>query len=388
MSTENNTQTSGSIMNEHSTSTPEEQSIVNVRLENSNTQELIIEQLVEISNNSAQESTIENVSVETLSNDVQGSMINTQLEALVKITRKNEVRDKVEVRKKKDVKSSFPIKGDQNYIDHLDEDPERKDFRFIIATYISPEGIRGTTTRALKIRDFTGGNTKEKAYIKAKDLCEKYRTMDEGKFDTFVIEVGKFCGLRTDQYEDVNYAESELNDLVKGHKDNVEKSKKVHENRISEIKNLQKDDERTKAIKERLKNKISETGIGKNNEQKQDLKSELKNNMSKMIPSPEIESLGSGDAEVTNKVNNVKKVKKKKNNKNIQTVTTISPTNILSSNQQLSEQPIEQINMSDNIEEMEKSLKIEIDSMNKRADELNIYADKIRVVENKTEETK
>jgi hypothetical protein len=308
-----------------------------------------------------------------------------------------QTQDRSQIRKKSDMRTAFPMKGDPNYVDHLTEDPEKENFRFIVMTYISPEGIRGTNTRALKIRDYTKGKDKKKALEAAKKLCEVYRDMDGGKFDTFVMEVGKFCGLRTDQYEDVNYAESELNDLVKGHNDNIEKSKKAHENRISEIKNLQKDDEKTRTIKERLKNKYNNSESNKSKELQADLKNELINNYDKMTPNAEnlaqpkqeIESLGCGDDVSASNVEKKHKKKHKHRNKKI-------TPEIQASNNSESVEVIANTSNNENkfkndeqeLKNMEDNLKIDVDTMNKRAEDLNKYYDKIKLVEDQVDEAK
>lgn len=311
------------------------------------------------------------------------------------------IRDKSEIRTKSKMKAAFPIKGDHNYVDHLDEDPVKKDFRFIIMTYISPEGIRGTNTRAIKIRDFTGGSDKDKAYEKAKKLSEKYREMDGGKFDTFVLEVGKFVGLRTDQYEDINYAESELNDLVKGHMDSIEKSKKAHENRMNEIKNLQKDDARTKAIKERLKSQVNENNNIKENKQKEELKTNYNQMPSGTKPKLKIDSLGCGAKNEDD--NNSLEVKTKKSkrkhkhknktpsNENSQTVCDPSTSEYPSNENKTNEQTDKELELSvrqSELEALEKNLQVEVDNMNKKAEELNLYRDKIKTVEDAAEKTK
>jgi hypothetical protein len=290
----------------------------------------------------------------------------------------NDNPTKSKIIKKKNKKAPFPLKGESNYIDHLDEDPEIDKFRFIILTYISPEGIRGTQTRAIKIRDYAGGRTKDQAYEKAKLLCEKYRKLDEGKFDTFVVEVGKFCSLRTDQYQDINYAEAELNDLVKGHKESIEKSKKAHENRINEIKALQKDDERTKAIKERLKAKHNSKHTNNENMQERDaMKEEMKDNYSKMLPASELVSLSEDPTGLANNAQseNLKTV----DNKMEATVSKKRHHKKKKINNEASEEIIKK---------MEEDSKLEIDRINSRALELNKYGDRIRDVEEQAESSK
>jgi hypothetical protein len=128
-------------------------------------------------------------------------------------------------------------------IDLLDEDPrlnltlttamlDRKIFkqRFLIIAFISPEGISGCKTRAFKVR---GVYETQK---EAETACEQFRAMDGAKFNLFVAPVGMWCEFDPDpkKVENQVHADEKLQDLMKGYLDNIEKGKKVHDERIAE----------------------------------------------------------------------------------------------------------------------------------------------------------
>jgi uncharacterized phage infection (PIP) family protein YhgE len=176
--------------------------------------------------------------------------------------------DKTQVRPKNTIK--FPIKGDPKYIDVLDEDPIIKDQQWLVISFISPEGIRNTTLRGFKLRCV------EKNEELAKKKADEYRKLDNGKFDVFVGQVGKWLPWDPDRntVKTQVYLESELNDLVQGHMDQMEKAKKMHQERTEEHKRLLKDDKKTTERKERMKKKALEISEQKQriNEMKQDIK--------------------------------------------------------------------------------------------------------------------
>ncbi len=153
--------------------------------------------------------------------------------------------------KKKNNEMKFPMKGDVNYIDRLDEDPIIKSQRYFVISFISPEGIRNTTLRGIKVR-FVSDDLKE-TELKA----EEFRKMDNNKFDVYVGEIGKWLPWNPDRagVKSQVYAESELNELMKGYEDNVEKAKKVHRARVDDMKTYNEDPHRRNDTKERLKQK-------------------------------------------------------------------------------------------------------------------------------------
>lgn len=176
------------------------------------------------------------------------------------------------------------------YVDHLDEDdricfPDAKDKKnrvdsdyqnFYCVSFLSPEGIKNCSLRGLKIRGVFG--TRQEADARAKELQEA-----DPNFHVFVGEVGKWCPWDPDpnSITDQQYQEKELNELMKGYKDNLEKSKKMQKERkddmlkqAAEKENQKHPDPHHKSnnkVKERLQQKLAQRNaekeaISKNNE--------------------------------------------------------------------------------------------------------------------------
>jgi hypothetical protein len=154
--------------------------------------------------------------------------------------------------KKKTKNNQFPIKGDANYIDRLEEDPPMKNKKFAVISFISPEGIRNTSLRGIKIRDVCADEEE------AKKRAEEFRKLDSNKFDVFVGEIGKWLPYNPDRNSVKNqiYAESELNDLVHAQEDQMEKAKLVHKERKEHLKSYQNDPHRSDEYKKKMKAKV------------------------------------------------------------------------------------------------------------------------------------
>ena len=130
------------------------------------------------------------------------------------------------------------------YVDHLDEDervlfphakeakhPKTEDYQnWVCISFLSPEGIKNCTLRGLKIRGVFG--SWEEANEKAKSLQES-----DPNFHVFVGELGKWLPWDPDpnSVKDQEYQNKELNDLMKGYKDNLEKSKKMQQERKQDM---------------------------------------------------------------------------------------------------------------------------------------------------------
>lgn len=130
------------------------------------------------------------------------------------------------------------------YVDHLDEDervlfphakeakhPKTEDYQnFACISFLSPEGIKNCSLRGLKIRGVFG--TWEEANDKAKELQAA-----DSNFHVFVGEVGKWLPWDPDpnSVKDQEYQNKELNDIMKGYKDNLEKSKTVQKERKQDM---------------------------------------------------------------------------------------------------------------------------------------------------------
>jgi hypothetical protein len=150
-------------------------------------------------------------------------------------------------------------------IDYLDEDPvlkyeltdemiSSKVFRqvYFVACFVSPENVSNCKTRASKVRGVYA--TIEAANAAAKAFTE----MDGGLFNNFVGEVGKWCEFDPDtkQVPDQVHTDERLNTLMKGYRDNYEKSKKVHEDRVAEVQRRNKQAPKMNEILDRMHGKL------------------------------------------------------------------------------------------------------------------------------------
>jgi len=115
-------------------------------------------------------------------------------------------------------------------VDLLEADEPIKDQKFVCLSFISPENldpkIRPTSSlRGLKVRGVY--STYEEACAKAKALREQDQI-----FDVYVGEVGKWLPWDSREHvEEENFAEKQLNDLMRAHKDQQELSRKELEER-------------------------------------------------------------------------------------------------------------------------------------------------------------
>ena len=109
-------------------------------------------------------------------------------------------------------------------IDTLVEDPPIPNQTWVLVSFISPEKIKmKSTMRAIKIRGTF--STKESA----DEYAKKLRQDVEGHFDIYAGEVGKWLPWDSaENVEDNDYAEKELNRLVKNHKEHLDKSRMLH----------------------------------------------------------------------------------------------------------------------------------------------------------------
>src|SRR3989304_5647810 len=104
------------------------------------------------------------------------------------------------------------------YIDYLTEDTPIPGQLWVCVSFLSPEGIKNCSVRGLKVRGVYG--THQEADNRAKELQKL-----DPDFNVFVGEVGKWLAWDPDpnDVQDSVYQEKELNDLMKGYKDNLEK---------------------------------------------------------------------------------------------------------------------------------------------------------------------
>lgn len=111
-------------------------------------------------------------------------------------------------------------------IDYLDEDAPISGQSWVCMSFLSPEGIKNCNMRGIKIRGVYP--TRKQADARVKEL-----QITDPDFDIFVGEVGKWLPWNPDpnDAEDQVYQEEQLNDLMKGYKDNLVNAKKVQEDR-------------------------------------------------------------------------------------------------------------------------------------------------------------
>jgi hypothetical protein len=118
-------------------------------------------------------------------------------------------------------------------IDNLTEDAPIANQNFVCLSFVSPEGIPGCTIRTLKIRGVY--KTYEEAQERAKELQEI-----DADFNVFIGEVGKWLPWDPNPHEgakDQVYYEKEMQDLVSGYKDNLQKAKKEVNQRAADSRN-------------------------------------------------------------------------------------------------------------------------------------------------------
>jgi hypothetical protein len=115
--------------------------------------------------------------------------------------------------------------------DLLTEDTPIPKQNYVCLSFLTPEKIKGCeskTLQGLKVRGVF--DTYEEACKHAENLREQ-----DVYFNVFVGEVGKWLPWDSvEKTEDENYAEKELNDLIKGHKEQIELGKKELEKRKKE----------------------------------------------------------------------------------------------------------------------------------------------------------
>lgn len=111
-------------------------------------------------------------------------------------------------------------------IDYLLEDEPIVNQLFVCISFLSPEGIKNCQIRGLKIRGVYA--TKEDAGKRADELSKI-----DPDFHVFVGEVGKWLPWDPDpnDIEDQIYQEKELQDIMKGYKENLDKAKRMQEQR-------------------------------------------------------------------------------------------------------------------------------------------------------------
>ena len=152
-------------------------------------------------------------------------------------------------------------------IDHLTEDEPISGQKFVLLSIVTPELIKNCTVRGIKIRGVYG--TEQDARVKATELQKK-----DTLHNIYVAPVGKWLPWEDDpnKAQDEEYAEGELNRIMKGLKENQAKSKMLHEQRKNDLieKTLKEQEKRKKKLSsdettdtDELTNKKNTTNKGK-----------------------------------------------------------------------------------------------------------------------------
>lgn len=117
-------------------------------------------------------------------------------------------------------------------IDYLTEDKPLTNQKFVCLSFLSPEGISNCKIRGLKVRGVY------ETYDEATERAKSLRDTDK-HFHVFVGEVGKWLPWDPEpdskQVKDAEYAENELNKLMKAYQKNQQAAQKFEETRKSEM---------------------------------------------------------------------------------------------------------------------------------------------------------
>ena len=157
-------------------------------------------------------------------------------------------------------------KMEKDEIDYLDEDPIIPNQKWVCISFLSTKNIKNMDNndkyeiKGIKIR----GVYEE--YEEATKRAESLRNIDPS-FDIFIGEMGKWlpCDINIDKAKDKQYAEKELNDLMKTYKEDLKCVKEMEADRKKDLlKNAKIDKDNTKKMEElrkKLDNKKKELQI-------------------------------------------------------------------------------------------------------------------------------
>lgn len=115
-------------------------------------------------------------------------------------------------------------------IDYLFEDPPVSGQRFALVTIVGPHMPQKCDTWGLKIRGVTDN------LESAKSMTKRLMNIDNN-YDIYTVEVGKFFPLAVEPYQvgNVEYHNSQLNDLIKTYLENKEQAKDHFNKRKNEM---------------------------------------------------------------------------------------------------------------------------------------------------------
>ena len=139
-------------------------------------------------------------------------------------------------------------------IDHLKEDEPIPGQKFALLSIVTPELIKNCTIRGIKIRGVYG--TEQEARSQAAEL-QKRDTLH----NIYVAPVGRWLPWDDDpsKAQDEEYAEGELNRIMKGLKENQAKSKMLHEQRKNDL--IEKTLKEQQKRKEKLSSKDNDSEL-------------------------------------------------------------------------------------------------------------------------------
>lgn len=147
-------------------------------------------------------------------------------------------------------------------VDYLTEDKNvPSGQKYVCVSFLSPEGVRNCTIRGLKIRGVFGDEQSARKF--AEDLQK-----EDPLFHIFVGEMGKWLPWDQDPntVKDQNYAEEELQKLMKAKVANSEKAKVAEKQRREEIKQKSIADLRKhkkESVRDRLRRTLDEKAASK-----------------------------------------------------------------------------------------------------------------------------
>jgi len=150
-------------------------------------------------------------------------------------------------------------------IDYLTADPEIPGQKWVCMSFLTPELVKNCDVRSVKVRGCY--STEEEA----KNRCEELQRFD-GLHNVYVAPVGKWLPWCDDpeKASDFEYAETELNKLMKAYKKNQEKAKMLHEERKNNLINNSNNDKEVNTD-----NLINNEDIQSDKEELQKLKSDM-----------------------------------------------------------------------------------------------------------------
>jgi len=107
-----------------------------------------------------------------------------------------------------------------NKIDHLKEDPEILNQKWVCLSFLTPETVKmKTDVRSVKVRGVYNSEDE------AKKRCEEIRQFDID-FNVYIAPVGKWLAWcdDPDKATDFNYANKKLNNMMKSYYENQQKA--------------------------------------------------------------------------------------------------------------------------------------------------------------------